>query len=402
LQAVLVDIMGFLLVVLSLTLALAAHSVSGACQRRVCYFTNWAQYRTTPETKYTPDDIDANLCTHIIYSFAKLTGNRLAPFEWNDESTDWSVGNYEKATNQKQKNPNLKVLLAVGGWNLGSDPFHQVVNTAASRHEFVTSTVTYLRTHKFDGLDLDWEYPGNRGSPADDKHKFSLLIAELRQAFNQESSGSNRLLLSAAVAAGKGNIDTAYEVSTIAQNLDWINLMTYDLHGGWETVTGHNSPLYKGAQDTGDNAHLNIDWAANYWAQLGAPKNKIVIGLALYGRSFTLSGSASGVGAPAAIGASGTYTREAGYLAYYEICELISKGAALHNINDQHVPYLVSGNQWVGYDSENSLREKVRYIKNNGLGGSMVWALDLDDFKGHFCGKGHYPLLSAIKDECSK
>lgn len=122
----------------------------------------------------------------------------------------------------------------------------------------------------------------------------------------------------------------------------------------------------------------------------------------MYGRSFTLTSSTSGVGAPATPGTAGTYTREAGYLAYYEVCELISKGAQLNYIDDQHVPYLVSGNQWVGYDNERSLREKVRYIRDNGFGGAMVWALDLDDFKGHFCGKGNYPLLNAIKDECTK
>lgn len=160
----------------------------------------------------------------------------------------------------------------------------------------------------------------------------------------------------------------------------------------------NNSPLLS----PGANVNLNIEWVANYWAQQGAPKNKIVVGLALYGRSFTLTSSNSDVGAPASAGAAGTYTKEAGYLAYYEVCELLSKGASTHTIADQHVPYLVSGNQWVGYDNEASLREKVRYIKTNGFGGAMVWALDLDDFKGHFCGKGNYPLLSAIKDECSK
>ncbi|CAG5126059.1 unnamed protein product [Candidula unifasciata] len=377
-------------------------SQGAPCRRVVCYFTNWAQYRPTDDTKYFPTDIDPKLCTHIIYAFAKLTGNKLAAFEWNDESTDWSAGNYEKATSLKNSNPGLKVLIAVGGWNLGSDPFHQMVNSAASRNEFVTSTIQFLRKNKFDGLDLDWEYPGARGSPADDKHKFTLLVQELRNAFNQESSNSNRLLLTAAAAAGKSNIDNAYEIPAVSANLDWINLMTYDLHGGWETVTGHNSPLYKGAQDSGDNAMLNVDWSANYWAQQGAPKDKIVVGMPLYGRSFTLTSSANGVGAPASPGTAGTYTREAGYLAYYEICEIIGKGATLNNIADQHVPYLVAGNQWVGYDTENSLREKVRYVRDNGFGGAMVWALDLDDFKGHFCGKGKYPLLSAIKNECSK
>lgn len=149
-------------------------------------------------------------------------------------------------------------------------------------------------------------------------------------------------------------------------------------------------------------AHLNIDWAANYWVQKGAPKEKIVIGLAFYGRAFTLTSSEDGVGSPAKAGASFPYTRESGYVAYYEVCELIAKGATLHYLNDQHVPYLVSGKQWVGYDDANSLREKVRYIRDNGFGGTMAWALDLDDFKGHFCGQGPYPLANAVKDECLK
>jgi chitinase len=394
--------MRFLTVSVLLAAAVAIGVVNGACIRRVCYFANWAQYGPTASTQFFPNDIDPFVCTHIVYAFAKLTGNKLAPYEWNDLSSDGVVGGYEKATNLKNTNPNLKILVAVGGWSLGVDPFHHVVNTAASRNEFVTSTIQYLRAHKLDGLDIDWEYPANRGSPADDKHKFSLLVEELRQAFNAEASGSNRLLLSAAVAAGKGEIDSAYEVATVAQNLDWINLMTYDIHGDWDTVTGHNSPLYPAAGETGESAQLSVQWAANYWAQKGAPKNKIVIGMPLYGRSFTLTSSATGLGAPAKAGNSGPYVRSAGYLAYYEICEMISKGASLHNLNDQHVPYLVSGNQWVGYDNENSLREKVQFVKDNGFGGTMVWALDLDDVKGHFCGKGHFPLANAIKDECSK
>ncbi|CAG5131527.1 unnamed protein product [Candidula unifasciata] len=386
-----------------LTTALAIATVHGACIRRVCYFANWAQYGPTAETQYFAKDIDPNVCTHIVFAFAKLNGNKLAPIEWNDESSDGETGQYEMLANLKQKNPSLKNMIAVGGWSLGSDPFHHVVNSAASRTEFVTSTVKFLRDHKFDGLDIDWEYPANRGSPADDKHKFTLLLQQLRQAFDSEASGNNRLQLSAAVAAGKGEIDSAYEVAAISQYLDWINLMTYDMHGSdWESVTGHNSPLYPHGSGNTYSDQFNVQWAANYWAQKGAPKNKIVIGLPLYGRSFTLSSSNTGLGAPATAGHAGPYVRSEGYLSYYEICEIINKGATLHHISDQHAPYLVSGNQWIGFDNEDSLREKVQFVKDNGFGGTMVWALDLDDVKGKFCGKGRFPLANAIKDECSK
>jgi chitinase len=391
--------MRFLAVVLFIAVALAA--VNGACQRRVCYFANWAQYGATENTRLFANEIDPFLCTHIIYAFAKITDKKLASVEWNDESANGVAGQYEKATNLKQANPNLKILLAVGGWSLGSDPFHEVVDTPASRNQFVTSSIQFLRAHRLDGLDIDWEFPANRGSPPEDKHKFSLLVGQLREAFNNEASGNNRLLLTAAVNSVKSIVDTAYEVASLAQNLDWINLMTYDFHGSWDAVTGQNSPLYAGDHDTGVAATLNIQWAANYWVQQGAPKDKLVIGLGLYGKSFTLTSENSGVGAPATVGAAGPYSGEGGTLAYYEICQLIKNGASVTFLNDQRVPYLVSGNQWVGYDNEASLREKVRFIKDNGYGGTMVWALQLDDVKGGFCGKGHFPLANAIKSECS-
>jgi GH18 family chitinase len=152
----------------------------------------------------------------------------------------------------------------------------------------------------------------------------------------------------------------------------------------------------------GTSAQLNVEWAANYWVQKGAPKGKINIGIPFYGRSFTLSTSDTGVGVLATAGQSGPYVRSAGYLSYYEICGLINKGASMHFLNDQRVPYLVFEKQWVGYDNPSSLREKVQWVKNNGYGGIMVWSLDLDDVKGHFCGNGSFPLANAIKDECSK
>jgi hypothetical protein len=62
-----------------------------ASLRRVCYYTNWAQYRNGPG-KFYPENVDPSLCTHIIYAFAKMVGNHLAAFEWNDESTPWMKG----------------------------------------------------------------------------------------------------------------------------------------------------------------------------------------------------------------------------------------------------------------------------------------------------------------------
>ena len=59
--------------------------------KRVCYYTNWSQYRPG-DGKFLPEDVDPSLCSHVIYAFASMSGNRLTPYEWNDENTDWSTG----------------------------------------------------------------------------------------------------------------------------------------------------------------------------------------------------------------------------------------------------------------------------------------------------------------------
>ncbi len=78
--------------------------------------------------------------------------------------------------NLKTKNPKLKTLLSVGGWEVGSTPFTQMVATPASRAKFMRHACGYLRQYGFDGLDLDWEYPAGRGSPAADKDRFTDLL----------------------------------------------------------------------------------------------------------------------------------------------------------------------------------------------------------------------------------
>ncbi|XP_071386289.1 acidic mammalian chitinase-like, partial [Centroberyx affinis] len=183
----------------------------------------------------------------------------------------------------------------------------------------------------------------------------------------------------------------------VSRYLDFINVMTYDFHGTWERFTGHNSPLYRGSQDKGDLIYFNTDYAMKYWRDNGTPVEKLRMGFAAYGRTFRLTSSNTGVGAPASgAAAAGPYTREAGFWSYYEICTFL-KGTTIQWIEDQKVPYAAKNSEWVGFDTRESYEIKVQYMKDNKFGGAFVWALDLDDFKGEFCGQGSHPLLSHLR-----
>ncbi|KAF6292640.1 chitinase acidic [Rhinolophus ferrumequinum] len=147
-----------------------------------------------------------------------------------------------------------------------------------------------------------------------------------------------RLMVTAAVAAGISNIHAGYEIPQLSQYLDYIHVMTYDLHGSWEGYTGENSLLYKYPTDTGSNAYLNV------------------------------------------------------------ICTFLKSGATEVWEASEEAPYAYKGNEWLGYDNTRSFKVKADWLKKNNFGGAMVWAIDLDDFTGTFCNQGKFPLTTTLKN----
>ncbi|RUS78750.1 hypothetical protein EGW08_013501, partial [Elysia chlorotica] len=353
-----------------------------------CYYSSFAQTREGPGN-FLPEDIDPHLCTHVIFAFVDITadGTDLTPFNRNDQGPG---GLYNRTLALREKNQALKVLLAVGGWQIGSKPFIPMVRTDSNRRRWVTNVITYLRRHGFDGFDVDWEFPATRGSPEDDKFKFTLLMKELFEAFAREAkeTGREKLILTMATASGTFYINQSYEPSKIIRQgreyVDYMLLMTYNYHGQWERRTGHHSGLYPHRDDPqhGEMAQLYQEWSINYWLDVGIPKEKLIVGIPTYAMSFTLADqSETGVGAPAIGGGRmGKYTKETGILAYYEICEnLRESGWRSVWLDEQAVPYAYGGDQWAGYENTRSVTLKAENIVTRGLAGAFVWSVEMGD-----------------------
>jgi chitinase len=169
--------------------------------------------------------------------------------------------------------------------------------------------------------------------------------------------------------------------------------MDYDFHGNWDKVTGHIAPLYNTPGDDPD--YYDADSSIKHWIKSGATRDKLLMGIPLYGQSFTLaSASEHGLKAPTyGPGEAGTYTRQGGVLAFYEICT--KNWNVVQDPAGRMGPYGYSGTQWVSYDDIPMVTKKANYIKDQALAGGMIWALDMDDFTNQ-CKMGRYPLLTAI------
>ncbi|XP_064539452.1 probable chitinase 2 [Drosophila montana] len=350
----------------------------------VCYISTWAVYRPG-QGAYSIENFDPNLCTHAVYAFAGLdiTQSAIKSLDpWQDLQEEYGKGGYERLTGLKRSHPHLKVSLAIGGWNEGSKNYSTLVANAQQRGHFVKQVTSFVRKYNFDGLDLDWEYPTQRGGTPQDRENFVALTKELREEFDNHG-----LLLTSAIGAAKNVIDQAYDVRQIARYLDFLHIMCYDYHGSWDQKVGYNAPLTAAALDP-----LSVQYSIDYLLKLGAPAAKLVLGLPFYGRTFKTVSQGNVDDASDGIGFRGPYTREDGFLGYNEICSILSNktsgwstqwdGATSQVVARSERNVFTQDVSVVTFDSSRSIANKVKFAMKKRLAGVMVWSVDTDDFLG--------------------
>jgi chitinase len=307
------------------------------------------------------DSFNAHQFTHIIYSFCHLKGNRLNVDDANDTLT------IQKLVALKKKNPSLKVLLSLGGWG-GCAPCSDVFSSLQGRTEFAKSVKELSLYFKTDGLDLDWEYPTIPGHPGHkydtaDKANFTSLVTILRQTLGPKAD------ISFAAGGFQTFLDESVDWKKVMQQVNRVNIMSYDLVHGFSTQTGHHTPLYSTPQQ-----HESTDNAVQYLIKLGIPANQLVIGAAFYGRMWEgVPNVNNGLYQPGKFKSSLSYKDFPAKLSPQEGYQYFWDDTA-------QAPYIYHPQKqlFITYDNEKSIQLKTTYALEKGLNGIMFWELTLD------------------------
>ncbi|KAK6942258.1 Glycoside hydrolase family 18, catalytic domain [Dillenia turbinata] len=351
----------FLFFFFFLFLAMATGSVMGSHKAvKGAYYPDWA-------SGLPPSSIDTSLFTHIYYAFVQPNN---VTFELDvSDSLATTLSNFSSTLHSK--NPPVKTLISLGG--AGSSVFSSMASSASTRKSFILSTIQVARNLGFDGLDLDWEFPQN---PAE-MDNFASLLEEWRAEVQKEAQETHRvpLLLTAAVYFSVdfflSDVYRIYPVESMSKNLDLVHAMCYDYHGSWNTsATGAQAALFD------PNSNISTSYGLNSWLKAGLPRSKLVMGLPLYGRTWTLKDpKVNGVGAPAVAVGPG----DDGVLIYNQILNYNKEHNATVKFDMTTVSaYSYVGTAWIGYDDTRSTPLKVNYAQALGIRGYFFWALSYD------------------------
>ena len=307
------------------------------------------------------DSFNAKNFTHIIYCFGRLNGNDL---KLRGEKDTLLI---QKMVAMKKQNKDLKVLLSLGGWG-GCAPCSGVFGTAKGREDFVQSVKSLTDYFGSDGIDLDWEYPTIEGFPGhrfvpEDKQNFTELVRLLRKELGKKST------ITFAAGGFQKFIDQSVDWKSVIPLVDYVNLMTYDLVGGYSTVTGHHTALY-----STDKQKESTDNCVSSLLNMGIPSKKLVVGAAFYARTWEgVSPENNG------LYQKGTFKH---FIGYNQFPTRISENSGYTMYWDEQAQapfaYNPKDKSFATFDNKRSIAAKTKYVMQRKLGGIMFWQLGHD------------------------
>ena len=409
---------------------------------RMGYYTQWSVYGAQFYVNNVISDGDASHLNQIDYAFINVAPNTSVPGSpvecssidpWADyekpfggsgqpPSVDGSAdpdgwlnalkGNFEQLRELKAKFPDIKIVASLGGWTL-SDWFSDAALTENSRQHLVQSCIDMLITGDlpglpagaakgiFDGIDIDWEYPGAAGNHAvnsagdptarpEDTQNFTALLQEFRTQLDQLSreQHSEHYLLTAALSASPGKV-ALLQTKQVSKLLDELDVMAYDFHGPWEATgpTDFQSNLFDSPDSPQPaNNRFSVDTAVNAYLDAGADRHKLIVGVPFYGHGWTgvPDGGTHGLYQPAtgpAAPLAGDPAAVPGTESWKDIASLGYKPYRDPVTGGYWVYDAASQTMWVA-DDPVEITQKMQYVVKRDLGGAFYWSLDNDDTAG--------------------
>ena len=391
----------------------------GGSKKRIAYFAQWGIYGRNFKVRNIDTSGQAAQLTHIHYAFGNVNEqgrcfevNQLGQGDaWADYQTRFSAadsvdgvadvfnqplaGNFNQLKELKAKYPNLKVIMSLGGWTWSRN--FSTAALPANRQAFVASCIDlFIKGNLpmiggepqggpgsafgvFDGIDLDWEWPGSEGNVGniirpEDKANFTALVAEFRSQLNAYGSQVGRqYTISAFLPADVTKIDAGFQANLIFPNLDYATVQGYDFYGAWEPQTNHQSQLRSPAANPNPRK-FSIESAVDAWIARGATASKISVGLPAYGRGWTGVANVNNGLYQNGTAAPGTW--EAGN-EDYDV--LKNRPGTVFRDNTNGAIWKYDGSTFWSYDDPQLVQLKATFVNNRGLGGLMLWSLDGDD-----------------------
>lgn len=377
--------------------------------RIVGYFPYWASYREGRSMS----SIDTKKLSHFIYGYFDLdsngdlqVGDSFSALQQNQATTKGGKisGNLNAFQQLKIGNENLKVMVAVGGWNWSKN-FSTVLKNPLKRQHFIESALEYLNTYGFDGYQFDWRNPevggaaGNSRNP-NDMENYLFFLQELSSACEEQNLNCEISITVPAMPHAR----PSWNFQELAKYVNFFTVLTSDFVGSWSQRTGHKAPLYK------DSAHPQASIASivREIKSAGLPAEKLVLYVSVDGTSWKgVSSENDGLHQGHSGVPYGTWdnneTGPTGVVAYREIESLIDSGEYQLRWDESVAAsslYSSDKQQFITFESVDSLQEKLIFSDAERLGGIALWEMTGDADNGNgLLDKiyGHYHSISSYQ-----